>query len=78
MAYRFLKNLALLCVSGAEEAPPPYTDVEQGARQHIVPAEPKDSNMSRRLEEVEARLRKLESPKARAAIPALQYQMLTI
>jgi hypothetical protein len=73
MGDRFLKNLALLCFSGAEEAPPPYPDVEQDARQHIVPAEPKDSNVSRRLEEVEARLRKLESPEVRATTLALQY-----
>jgi hypothetical protein len=78
MAYRFLKNLALLCFSGAEDAPPPYTNVEQVTRQYIVPAEPTNSSISRRLEEVEARLHKLECPKARAATLALQYQMLTI
>jgi hypothetical protein len=51
MGDRFLKNLALLCFSGTEEAPPAYTDVEQDVRQHVVQAEPKDSNISRRLGE---------------------------
>jgi hypothetical protein len=83
MAFPFLKNLVLLCFAGAAEDPPPYTDVEQGACQHFVPAEYKDSykiiqDMGNRLEDMQARLRELESPKARAAILALLYQMLTI
>lgn len=83
MAFPFLKNLVQLCFPGAGEDPPPYTNVEQGAWQHFVPAEPKDSykiiqEMSSRLADMEARLRELESPKARDATLALQYQMLTI
>ena len=66
-----MKNLALLYISGVKEAFPLYTNVEQGARQYIVLAELKDSNISKRLEEVEARLYKLESLKAKAAILAL-------
>jgi hypothetical protein len=67
MAYRILKNLALLCFSGTEDSPPPYTNVEQGARQHIFLAEPEVYNISRRLEEVEDRLFKLESPQVRTS-----------